>query len=232
MAGWIFRLPAIISLFPGLVTMKFNTAACFVALGLATFLKLDGRRPKWIWRFLALLAVLIATFTLVEIIFGLDLQFDQLIIPDWSDSSATSAPGRMSAPTAISLTFLGVSLLGAEFIADRWRCLLLILVLVLGLSVFLSYPFSLAYGTSLFSYTGMAVHTSALLVNPVVNPNIGNASPWMVGCYFPGLRLAKIRAACWLPRSWFLLFLDGSFFMVRVPAGLQPVFLDPLMLSP
>lgn len=143
--------------------MKANTAVCFVILGAACYIRQSNPTQKALWRALAILALLISTLTLLEIVFSLDLGIDQLLVADTISTAATSAPGRMSAPTAAAFAILSGSILLADTYPDRRRQPLLIIVLALGLSVFLSYPFSLAYGASLFSYTGMALHTSVFI---------------------------------------------------------------------
>lgn len=163
--GWAFHIPPLTSILPGLATMKANTALCFVLLGLACVLRRSdaaaGRR--WV-RILAALVLLIALLTLAQVAFDVNLGIDELPFKDDLSSIDTGAPGRMSAPTAISFLLLSATILLEGRWSDRSRQRLAVIVLALGLSVFLSYPFSLAYGGSLFSYTGMALHTSLLLV--------------------------------------------------------------------
>jgi PAS domain S-box-containing protein len=144
--------------------MKFNTALCFVVLGFASLLKLDGSRPAWIWRGLALIAILVGVVTFTEIVASADFGIEQWLVRDWAGSAATSSPGRMSTPAAISFILIGSAIIGNGFVSDHWRKVLLLAVFLLGLSIFFSYPFNLAYGPNLFSYTGMAIHTSILFV--------------------------------------------------------------------
>ncbi|QYK49982.1 MAG: PAS domain-containing protein [Anaerolineales bacterium] len=79
-------------------------------------------------------------------------------------SVSTDAPGRMSAATALALSLLALSILQDQVWSDKLRRYMLFAVQVLGLSVFLSYPFSLAFGSSLFLFTGMAFNTSILMI--------------------------------------------------------------------
>lgn len=144
--------------------MKANTALCFLLLGLALYLQEDENRSRSrIARPLIILALLIASVTLIEIAFSLDLGIDQLLFSDTPDSIATSAPGRMSAPTAVAFVLTGLVML-FHTIEDRARQLIILLAIGIALSAFVSYPLNLVFGSSLFSVTGMALHTSTLFL--------------------------------------------------------------------
>lgn len=144
--------------------MKFNTAACFVLLGAALFVKQNQTSPKWLWRALASLIILISSLTVIEILLSIDVGIDQLVVPDWVNGIASPSAGRMSASTAISFVFLGIIVLLNERLPVIWQRWLVLPVDLLGFSIFLSYPFSLVYGDSIFSYLGMAIPTSILLI--------------------------------------------------------------------
>ncbi|MCL4258589.1 MAG: PAS domain-containing protein [Anaerolineales bacterium] len=102
--------------------------------------------------------------TLSQFVFNIDLGIDELPFKDDMSSVSTDAPGRMSAATALALSLLALSILQDQVWSDKLRRYMLFAVQVLGLSVFLSYPFSLAFGSSLFLFTGMAFNTSILMI--------------------------------------------------------------------
>jgi signal transduction histidine kinase len=163
--GWGLNIEILTTLLPGLASMKANTALCFFFLGLALFLQ--GDEAPWRRRLsvaLIFIALLISLLTLLEIVFSLSFGIDQLLFSDQSSSIATSAPGRMSAPTALSLFLLSSVILLSNRLTGIARQLPVLVALLIGASVFISYPFSLVFGASLFSFTGMAIHTAILVI--------------------------------------------------------------------
>lgn len=161
--GWAIHSPALVAILPNQAAMKANTALCFILLGAALVLRHKPAAAGWS-RALAGLVLLIAALTLVQFAFNLDLGIDELPFADDMSSVSTEAPGRMSASTAVSMAVLALVLIFNEGWSARLRRFLLVLVQALSLSVFLSYPFSLAFGDSLFLYSGMALNTSILMV--------------------------------------------------------------------
>lgn len=163
--GWALHVPALTSLFISEATMKANTALCFALLGGALVLRQSSKLASQLWVPVLSGAVLvIAAATLAQFVFNFNLGIDEFPFKDDLSSISTDAPGRMSATTALSLTLLSLSVLQDQVWSDRVRRFMLLAVLVLSLSVFLSYPFTFAFGASLFLYTGMALNTSILMV--------------------------------------------------------------------
>lgn len=97
LAGWIFGIPALTSIVPGLVSMKTNTALAFLMLSAALCAAAEGRWPGW-QRWLAVAAAVVGSLTLFEYISGISLGIDQallaipyaLFIPDGWPQSAPS----------------------------------------------------------------------------------------------------------------------------------------------
>jgi hypothetical protein len=72
--GWAFHVETLMTVFPGLVTMKANTAVGLGLSAISLWLLLPGESRKLrgrIARLLAILVVLIGTATLCEYVFGL-----------------------------------------------------------------------------------------------------------------------------------------------------------------
>ncbi|MCW5878983.1 MAG: PAS domain-containing protein [Anaerolineales bacterium] len=164
LVGWWLQLRVLTSILPGLPSMKANTALGFILLGGALYLR-EMRLPqtRW-WKLLALLSLVFASLLLSQFVFNLNLGIDQALFPDNFGDVQEGLPGRTSAPTAVAFVLLALAMLTENRLKDRHRQTMILVVLLLGLSVFFSYPFSWVYGTSLFSYTGMALHTSVLIV--------------------------------------------------------------------
>lgn len=168
LVGWAVGSSELTSLAPGLVSMKVNTALCFVLLGAAvwTLRRRDPRRTV-LRRVLSLLAALIGTLTFAEYAFAVDLGIDQLFLADVQSPAGTSDPGRMAPTTALAIALLGISLVArSTFPHTRFRRTEL-LVVVAALIAFLAFSGYL-YGASALlgigSFTQMALHTSLTLL--------------------------------------------------------------------
>ena len=115
--GWALDLAVLTSEWPGLVTMKANTAIGFVLFG--SCLWLDGagqtvgvgRRNARLARACSLLVGALGAASLAEHAFGWEMGIDQLVFRDASPMPPTSAPGRMAVMTAINFILLSAAFL-------------------------------------------------------------------------------------------------------------------------
>lgn len=114
LCGWIFDIPRLTRLMPGLAYMKVNTACALVVASIALWLLYTHKRGSpWfrVARGLAVLLVALGSLTLFEHVFGLDLGIDQHI-PSGAQLSAQSGHfGRVSPATPFILVFLGLALM-------------------------------------------------------------------------------------------------------------------------
>src|SRR3569833_950463 len=117
MCGWIFSVPALETIIPGFVAMKFNTALCFVLFGI-TLLFTQGKPGRYYrtgFFVLSLLACLIGLITLCEDLFHINTGIDQLFINDKTPVSADFPyQGRMAFTSALSFTLLSIGFLASE----------------------------------------------------------------------------------------------------------------------
>ncbi|MEG4291936.1 PAS domain S-box protein [Microcoleus sp. C2C3] len=171
--GWIFDLQLLKSILPGLVTMKANTAVCFILGGFSLFIlhrqraELTARKHEKIAKFLiyscSFLIILISLLTLAQYRFNLDLGIDQLLFKESYALTSGGTPGRMAPNTAAAFLLLGTALLLLSERRPKYRRVQILsccafLIAFLGLIGYI-------YGKALFyrigDYTGMALHTSA-----------------------------------------------------------------------
>lgn len=163
--GWFIDVDVVKSVGPGLATMKFNTALCFVLSALALLTIACGR-----WReagiTLAGLSLVIALATLGEYWLGLKLRIDELVVAD-PDTAPEDFPGRMSQATAFCFAMLDCSLLLLMLRKER----LVLSAQVLALVAFLGgmigvngYLLEVSALYNFFWFSSMAVHTSLLFV--------------------------------------------------------------------
>ena len=162
--GWTFHLNVLISLLPGFVTMKPNSAAGFIFAGTALWM-LGARKPPTLWRgrlasILAHVPLIIGFVTLIEYFFEIPLGIDNLLFGNTADT--TSRPhGRMSPLSAFNFVLIGGALALWDWNTERRQRpsqILAIIVAALSFEALLSY----AYGSEflyLGAYTRMAVHS-------------------------------------------------------------------------
>ncbi|MGD0567368.1 MAG: PAS domain S-box protein [Candidatus Sulfotelmatobacter sp.] len=168
--GWAFHIGTLLSVFPGHVTMKVNTALGLEFGGMSLWLLLPGesrtRRGK-IARFLALVVVLIGVATLIEYFFSLNLGIDQLIFSDPLGSSGTSSPGRLAPTTATAFIAIGLALMLLDSNAKRIRWTAQALSLWSGLIAIMAingYLYHAVVLSRIWLYTQVAMHTAVGLL--------------------------------------------------------------------
>ncbi len=176
LVGWAFDITVLKSIRPDWVSMKPNTALCFVLVGLAllaTRERLSTLSPQLstavsrLSRLCALLAGLIGLLSLAEYAFGWNLGFDQWLFPEPAGTVGTSHPGRMAPDTALCFLLFAT---GWEFArrprqtSRTWIVTLLVgtAMITVALVEILSYftPVLRTYGWG--GLTMMALPTAAL----------------------------------------------------------------------
>ncbi len=114
LVGWYADIQVLRSILPGLVTMKANTAASFLCMGVA-LVRVSRAEPlptpqRNLILGLCGLAILVGGLSLVQYALGLDFGMDQLLVREAAGAVDTSHPGRMAPPTALAFLLLGGAL--------------------------------------------------------------------------------------------------------------------------
>lgn len=169
LVGWMLDITALKSVFPGLVTMKANTAMGMLLCGGALMLLSRGKVARPIRLSTAVMAVVViamGTLTLGEYLLGLEFGIDQMLFHDAANPTGISQPGRMSPATAFCFVLAGCSLwMAARSAAMRLRLPILaalgISVIVVGGLALIGYVTDVLFGLRWWNYTGMAIHTAA-----------------------------------------------------------------------
>ncbi|MET8944023.1 SpoIIE family protein phosphatase [Streptomyces sp. NPDC004542] len=170
LSGWLLDIDGLKSGLPGLnVTMKPNTAVALVALGLSLFLVVRRpatRRTIAVARAAALLALLIASLTVVEYLTGADLGIDQLLFHDDTARVATGSPGRMAPNTAGALALASVaSWCASTPRLPAWTSQIPgLAILSLGMVRFYGSAYAVPELERFGGYTAMALNTALALV--------------------------------------------------------------------
>lgn len=116
--GWAFDIAVLKSISPDWVTMKANTAVCFILTGIALWLtaippltlKTNSAIASRLARFCGLLVFLFGALSLAEYISGWDLGLDQWLFVEPGGAVDTSNPGRMAPEAALCFILLTVAL--------------------------------------------------------------------------------------------------------------------------
>ena len=160
--GWIIDNPTLKSGLPNLATMKFNTALLFILTGLSLFLINTEQR---IATACAIIAGFIATLTLSEYVFDINLGIDELIIADDISNSNINGviAGRMSIITAVNFCLYSTALLMLK--RDQTISQLFTLsALTLSLIALVGYLYDVQSLEQVFPYSTLAIHTAIAFV--------------------------------------------------------------------
>lgn len=182
--GWALQIDVLKSILPGLLTMKANTAFCFVLMGAGVvllFRSTHSPRSRWVARVLIGVAASIALATGAQYVTGVDLGIDELVFADPVGAVGTVVPGRMSPLTGIGFLMLAVAALAAPAFR-RTVVALAGVVLAMALLVVLEFVFGAATPTFLTGYTQVAL-TTAIAMGTLsfgVIGLLGPADPFIV----------------------------------------------------
>jgi PAS domain S-box-containing protein len=168
LVGWQLDIAGLKSVTPGLVSMKPNTAVCFILAGISLALlpyASDSIPARWVAQLCAVALALIAVLTLCEFLFGLNFGIDQLLFSEPFGTVGTVAPGRMAPTAAVTFPLLGSMLLLAH--SRRTSATvqrLAFIVICMGLLPLIGYFYGATAQVGIGMYTKMAVHTALLFI--------------------------------------------------------------------
>jgi PAS domain S-box-containing protein len=114
LTGWAIDSDRLKTVFPGLVTMKPNTAAGLLLSALSLGFLTGGKAHsllRWIGTGFALTVVCLGAVTLAEYFLDWDAGIDELLFRDPFDKLDTSRPGQMAPSTAFCFVLAGSALL-------------------------------------------------------------------------------------------------------------------------
>ncbi len=216
--GWAYDITALKSISPTFVTMKANTAACFVLIGLALVLvPIDGaadilnKSRQFASLILSVVVTLIGLLVLSEYIFNWNPGLDQVIFKEPEGTFGTVYPGRLALTTALSFVLAGLSILDILFKAANRRSISQYLSLA-GLMVALTAIIGYIYGLREFlgptNLTPLALYTAIaflLLFCGILMSNAGSG-PMSV---FLGNRAGSAMLRITLPSLILLIIFFG-----------------------
>jgi len=166
--GWQVDSYALKTFGLGSISMKANTAACFLLAGLALVVKQRlNRSSNLIVRFLSLVIILIGILFLCQNFFGWDIGLDEFLFPEPSGAIGTSHPGLMAPNTALNFMLIGFAFFLFTFNRFRQTFLMEFTILfpftisVIGLFGYLTGLEELAGPAA---YTQMAANTAGTFI--------------------------------------------------------------------
>jgi len=162
LSGWLFDVPTLKSILPGLFTMKANTALAFMLAGTSLWLGSTKRESQWIdllAKACATVTLLLGLLTLSEYLFSWNPGIDQFLSKDLL-TPESAHPGRMSLVNALNFLLLGLSLL-LPARHPYWRLVEVFSITALLISVLalLGYVYGVSSLYQFFPDSSIAIHT-------------------------------------------------------------------------
>lgn len=167
--GWALNNNFLKAIFPNTVSMKANTAVCFLLTGLSLLLVQGDRIGKktafarYLAASFAIIVALIGALTILEYLSGWYLGIDNWLFNEPEGAIGTSHRGRMAPSTALNFLLIGTALLTIN-VETRGRIrpaqILMLLEGLLSLGALTSYLYGGVQYYGLLTYTVMAVNTS------------------------------------------------------------------------
>jgi hypothetical protein len=224
LVGWIFDVPALQAVVPGLATMKPNTAVAFFLAGMALWLFQDEQIRRWKRRLAlgcSITVAMIGFLTLMEYLWRWDLGIDQLLFRDVSRDTDGAAPGRMSFSTALSFYLVGLALMLVKAGNGRNRLFVQFLILAtfaVSLLALVGYAYGVESLYRVAPYGSMALHT--VLTFLVLCLGILCACPrcWLTAALFQS-DAGGVGARLWMTASIGIPFLIGWLGLAGLRAG-------------
>jgi PAS domain S-box-containing protein len=184
LAGWLLNSPALANMVIGYISMRFNTALCFILFSSALlFSQYQAKKytsPGFI--IAALLGTVIAFLTIYQNIFHISTGIDQLFVTDKTPVSFYFPfPGRMASTASFGFFLLG---LGLSLLINKGRMFHIAAQYIFHVVTFISGVALIGnmYGAALFStllyVTSMATTTALFLfilslAAALLNPLLG-----------------------------------------------------------
>jgi PAS domain S-box-containing protein len=157
------------SVVPGVVSMKVNTALCFVLSGFTLWI-LNEEKQNSLKKMCSIvfpsIMILIGLLTLGEYLLEINFGIDEFLFKEETRATATSDPGRMAPISAICFILSGMSLLLLyKNKAFQMFQLLSLAVFALALLTLIGYAYAVNdLQGGMASFTKMAIHTSVAFV--------------------------------------------------------------------
>src|SRR5260370_18791176 len=109
LAGWHLHLRPLIQVVPGTIPIQYNTALCFLTLGVGGLALVSQRGHRVLPAVVGAFVALMGALVVFEYITGTSLGIDTALFYPW-ERTLSADPGRMALTTAISVFLTGDAL--------------------------------------------------------------------------------------------------------------------------
>ncbi|MFV8344357.1 PAS domain-containing protein [Flavobacterium sp. XS2P39] len=221
--GWLLDISILKSVMSGVVSMKVNTALCFILSGFTLWI-LNGKKQNSFKKMYSILfpsiVILIGLLTLGEYLFEINFGIDEFLFKEETRATATSDPGRMSPITAFCFILSGISLmLLYRNKAFQLFQLFSLTVGALALLTLIGYGYAVNdFQGGMTSFTKMAIHTSVAFVFLSGGMLLSKSDKGLM-CIFTNDGIAGITARNLLPVIIFTPLILGWLRLIGQQAG-------------
>jgi PAS domain S-box-containing protein len=171
LTGWFLGIHPLVSVVPGLPSMKFNTALCFLLSGGTLMLHTSlALRPltRFLLTGLPFLTIVISILTLLQYYSGLNFGIDEWCVKDiYTRTNEGGYPGRMAHATALSFTIFSFVMLYTPAKSKTTKEFMQALLLSVGVVAFVAfwgYVFGVPSLYKISFLSTMSVHTAFLFL--------------------------------------------------------------------
>lgn len=163
--GWTKDIILLKSVSPNWISMKANTAFCFLLSGLTLVIyniEKKGSGNHLIAYSFSAIIIIIAAITLCEYCWNINLGIDEFFFKDYVRENGTAKPGRLALGSAICFVLFGFSFLfsGIKKINPVFFQWLYLFAGIIALTALIGYFFGVQQLTGIARHTTMAFHTS------------------------------------------------------------------------
>lgn len=208
-AGWIFDIQVFKSAIPGFPNMKFNTAVCFISVGISLLMMLSENAVSLpISKFISLIIFLVGLISLSEYLFHYNSGLDTLFFhrPSLAPDSARMAPA-----TSFSFMLIGISLFALRSPQNRIRTIIqyfLHFVSAIATIIIIGYLYSVPAFYKLFLLSSVALHTGVMLFLVSAAAAFFNSDKGITGL-FTGREIGNQMARDIFPFLMILILITG-----------------------
>jgi len=159
--GWHLRVRLLVQIIPGVIPMQYNTALCFVVLGLSGWLLITRRCYRFLPVLGAAFLIVMGALVIYEYASGISLGVDTLLFYPW-DVTLLKYPGRMALTSAVSFISSGIALILFSLRRQALASFAILhtLPLSLGLTSALGYMAGITFVLPFQLGSQMAIHTA------------------------------------------------------------------------
>lgn len=166
MIGWILKLTWFVQTFPKLAPQSFNASFCLVLAGLGLLL-FGKRKFNWLSILIGFAMVLIASLTISEELFNINLGIDQLVVKSWIMFPLGYA-NRMPPNAALPIIFSGLIFILVPFCRKNFNALmieiLIFLVFLIGLLGLMGYVFEMDFLYNWYQFACMSIRSAVAFI--------------------------------------------------------------------